>query len=372
MTNVLFRDAFRGKRVLVTGHTGFKGSWLTIWLHRLGARVSGYALAPPTVPSNFEASQVRALLDGHHECDIRDRDALERAVRETRPDVIFHLAAQALVRASYDDPVETFGVNVMGTVALLDVVRRVGRPVVLVVVTSDKAYENKEHVWGYRETDEMGGHDPYSASKGCTELAVASMRRAYFPPGRVTEHGVKVASARAGNVIGGGDWARDRIMTDVMAAIAAGTPIPVRNPDAVRPWQHVLEPLSGYLTLAARMLESDDVNLLGGWNFGPIVGSELSVRHLVETAIAAYGQGAWTHLSEEGARHEARQLRLSIDKAVWDLGWRPRWGCTQAVERLVRWHHAFQHGGDGAMREPCLRDIEAYECSPFLGEIAAR
>ncbi len=356
-----FADKFADRSVFVTGHTGFKGSWLAIWLHRLGAKVTGYALAPPTQPDNFSASGVRDLLWKHHEADIRDAAVLNEALGSACPDVVFHLAAQSLVRESYLNARETFDVNVMGTVGLLDAVRALGRPCAVVVVTSDKCYENREHVWGYRESDALGGHDPYSASKGAAEIVAAAYRRSFFPPDRLTEHGVKMATARAGNVIGGGDWAKDRIITDIVHHLEAGQPVPVRNPHAVRPWQHVLEPLAGYLTLAARLLESDDARWCDAWNFGPLPGEEIPVCRLVELFLQVWGEGTWKDVGMPNQPHEAGMLRLNIDKAIHQLGWRPRWSVSEAVRRTAEWYRQFYRQGQSSMREACLADIDRYE-----------
>jgi CDP-glucose 4,6-dehydratase len=331
-------NAFSDRSVMVTGHTGFKGSWLALWLHRLGARVTGYALRPPTEPSHFNLARIDELLAGRHEADIRDRGRLFKAMEAAAPDVVFHLAAQALVRQSYSEPVETWDVNVMGTVAVLDCVRRLGRPCTVVVITSDKCYENREQVWSYRECDPMGGFDPYSSSKGAAELAAAAYRNSFFHPRSVGKHGVKVATARAGNVIGGGDWAADRIITDVVAALVRKEPVPVRSPRAVRPWQHVLEPLSGYLMLAARMIESDDPRWCGAWNFGPRAGDEATVSSLVDLFCSAWGHGTWKDCGDPSDCHEAQMLRLCIDKASWDLGWRPQWSLSETVRRTARWY----------------------------------
>jgi CDP-glucose 4,6-dehydratase len=381
---VVLGPAFAGRAVFVTGHTGFKGSWLSIWLHDLGARVTGYALAPPTSPSNFDASAVGDLLAAHCVADLRDTASLHAALRAAAPDVVFHLAAQPLVRQSYATPRETFDVNVMGTVNLLEAVRLLGRPCVVLVITSDKCYENREQTWGYREVDAMGGHDPYSASKGAAEIAVAAYRRSFFPLGQIRRHGVKVASVRAGNVIGGGDWAADRIVTDVVRHLQAGQPVPVRSPRAIRPWQHVLEPLGGYLLLAARMLQSDDPAWCDAWNFGPLPGEEIPVCRLVEGFVEAWGTGSWQDVSDPRQPHEAGVLRLCIDKALHQLGWRPRWSVAEAVRRTAEWFRRFythppspavDHGymvpgaggeGKSNSRSPnalalCRQDIEAYE-----------
>lgn len=359
-----FQDGFAGRSVLLTGHTGFKGSWLAIWLARLGAKVSGYALPPPTDPSNFAASGVQALLAHHTEGDIRDAARLRRAMDEAAPDVVFHLAAQPLVRQSYELPRETFEVNVIGTAAVLDAVRALGKPCAVVVVTSDKCYENIEQSWGYREIDPMGGHDPYSASKGAAEIVAAAYRRSFFPPERLSEHGVKLATARAGNVIGGGDWAKDRIAPDVVRHLCEGKPVPVRSPRSVRPWQHVLEPLCGYLTLAGRMLTSDDAGWCGGWNFGPMPGEELPVGRFVDLFLDAWGGGAWEDRSDPRQPHEAGLLRLSIDKAIHRLGWRPRWGVAEAVRRTAAWHRRFLRDQGAGVLAACHDDIEAYEKEP--------
>ncbi len=354
---------FAGVPVLVTGHTGFKGSWLSLWLHRLGAQVSGYALAPPTVPSNFVASGIQSLLTHHVEADIRDRAALKAALEKVKPRVIFHLAAQPLVRESYRTPLETFDVNVMGTAAVLDAVRERGAPCIVIVVTSDKCYENQEHVWGYREIDPMGGHDPYSASKGAAELVVSAYRRSFFPAASVEEHGVAIVSARAGNVIGGGDWASDRLMVDIALALQRNEEVLIRNPNAVRPWQHVLEPLNGYLLLASRLLERRDPALCSAWNFGPSAADCLPVASIAEKSCRAWGNGRWTSLAPKGAPHEAGVLRLSIDKAQTVLQWQPRWRVDEAVRRTVAWYRAFHAAPQASMAGRCLDDIAAYESS---------
>ena len=350
---------FKSKRVFLTGHTGFKGSWLAMWLHRLGANVYGYSLPPPTQPSNYALSNVQTLLSGETLGDIRDRSLMAKAIASFNPDVVFHLAAQPLVRDSYADPFGTFETNVMGTASLLDAVRGAGRPCAVVCITTDKCYENREQVWGYRECDPMGGYDPYSASKGAAEILIASYRRSFFHPDRLAEHGVQLASARAGNVIGGGDWARDRIVTDMVAALTQGRPVPVRNPHAIRPWQHVLEPLSGYLTLAAAMLEKPGAKWASGWNFGPVSGTELPVGALAKAFVKAWGQGEWVDQSAPDQPHEASILRLSIEKAGWELGWHPRWSCDEMVKRTAHWYRSVLCEGTDA-RAACEADIEAY------------
>lgn len=352
-------SVFCGKRVFLTGHTGFKGSWLSVWLQRLGAQVYGYSLPPPTTPSNYALSRVRELLAGETLADLRDHSRVQETLSSFQPDVVFHLAAQPLVRESYARPYETFEVNVMGTAGVLDAVRGLNRPCAVLCITTDKCYENREQVWGYRECDAMGGYDPYSASKGAAELLIASYRRSFFHPERLAEHGVQLASARAGNVVGGGDWARDRIMTDMVAALCEGRPIPVRNPHAIRPWQHVLEPLSGYLTLAAAMLKNPASKWCEGWNFGPVSGTELPVGKLADAFVKAWGRGEWTDLSGQAHLHEASILRLSIEKAGWELGWRPRWTCEEMVARTALWYKSVLCEGSDA-RAACWADIEAY------------
>ena len=351
--------AFAGKTVFLTGHTGFKGSWLAIWLHRLGARVTGFSLMPETTPNNFTVSGVQSLMDRHIIGDIRDAARLKSAMIDCQPDYVFHLAAQALVRESYAEPAATFDTNVMGTVNVLEAVRAVGKPMSVVVVSSDKCYENLEHNTGYVETDAMGGYDPYSASKGATELVVSSWRRSFFPADRIAEHGVSLASGRAGNVLGGGDWAVDRIMTDIVAALSAGKPVELRNPEAVRPWQHVLEPLSGYLEIAAKMNEDPAAKWAEGWNFGPTDASALPVRRIVELAIEAWGSGSWRDISTTANPHEAGLLKLNIDKAANVLGWQPRWPIETCIDKTMGWFR-MQENSDNEMRKACLADIDAY------------
>jgi CDP-glucose 4,6-dehydratase len=362
--------AFEGRSVFVTGHTGFKGSWLCLWLARLGSRVTGFALAPPTEPNNFSICGVRNLLERHHEADIRDEQTLLFALRQAQPEVVLHLAAQSVVRAGYKDPRETFDVNVMGTASVLECVRKLARPCTVVAVTSDKCYENREQVWGYREDDAMGEHDPYGASKGAAELVIRSYRRSFFSPEQFARHGVKLASGRAGNVIGGGDFTADALIVDTVKALASGRPVPLRNPGAFRPWQHVLQALSGYLHLAAALLSSDEPSLCSGWNFGPLPGNELPVRRIVELLIREWGSGSWTDASDASHPHESHILRLAIDKALWQLGWTPRWNIETTLRETARWYRAY-FGGACDLSELSRQQIEAYENSHAAPEVPA-
>ncbi len=347
-------QAFAGKKVFLTGHTGFKGSWLSLWLAELGAEVTGYSLAPATDPSLFVAADVASRITSV-EGDIRDLSALGAAMKRCNPDVVLHLAAQALVPYSYREPVETFASNVMGTVNVLECVRHNPQVQACVVVSSDKCYENIEQHKHYEETDPMGGYDPYSASKGCTELVVSSYQRSFFG----SEQNTLVASARAGNVIGGGDWAEDRLVPDIVRAMARGEKLVLRNPAAVRPWQHVLEPLAGYLWLATRLLESGRA-FAEGWNFGPEPASELTVESLVKIALDTWGEGAY-EVQSEGHPHEAQLLQLSIDKAQKHLQWHPVWSAEEAIQATVGWYRQFQNGvRDADLRDLCVGDIERY------------
>lgn len=344
---------WRGRRVLVTGHTGFKGGWLALWLQRMGAQVSGLALDPPTTPSLFEQAKVAEGMNDQR-VDVRDAAAVDRAVRTLDPEVIFHLAAQPLVRLSYADPVTTYATNVMGTVHLLEAARRCPSLRAVVVVTSDKCYENREWTWGYRECDPMGGHDPYSSSKGCAELVTAAYRRSFF---HVATTPVGLATVRAGNVIGGGDWAADRLVPDILRALARNESIVVRNPRAIRPWQHVLEPLRGYLTVAERLVENP-AGWSEGWNFGPAESDARPVEQLVEIAISIWGQGRWHCPADARAPHEARRLKLDCSLAQERLGWQPRLNLEAALRLTVEWHRAAQAGAD--MRDFTWRQIDAY------------
>jgi CDP-glucose 4,6-dehydratase len=363
-----FGGAFAGRSVFVTGHTGFKGSWLCLWLESLGARVTGYALPPPTSPSHFEVARVADGLAADHRADVRDAAALSRALADAEPDVVFHLAAQSVVRESYRIPRETFEVNVVGVAGMLDAVRAAGRPCVVIVVTSDKCYLNVEQTWGYREDDPLGDLSPYGASKGAAEILVRSYRNAYFPPARIAGHGVKLASGRAGNVIGGGDWTADALVVDIVRSLLRGEPARIRRPDATRPWQHVLQCLSGYLTLAQRLLGPDAAELCDGWNFGPQPADEIPVREVVERFLRAWGGGSWIDASDGEEPHEAGVLRLCIDKALWELGWRPRWSIDRVVDETARWYRHWLEDPAGA-RAFSRAQIDAYEESLAQDEV---
>ena len=333
--NALF---WSGKKVFVTGHTGFKGSWLSLWLQQLGAQVTGYALQPSTNPSLFKVAKVgqgMTSLIG----DIRDGTMLSNAMRQYAPDIVIHMAAQPLVRRSYVDPVETYSTNVMGTVHLLEAVRQTPSVRAVVIVTTDKCYENKEWVWGYRENEPMGGFDPYSSSKGCAELVAAAYRNSFFNAEKHSEHRVALATARAGNVIGGGDWAEDRLIPDILRAIQNGQSVNIRNPHATRPWQHVLEPLSGYLALAEALYTQGSA-FADAFNFGPGEEDVRPVQWIVEQLTQQWGDGAAWHLDGGTHPHEAHYLKLDCSKARALLGWGPRWHLGQALEAIIVWHKA--------------------------------
>lgn len=340
-----------GKRVLLTGHTGFKGGWLALWLQRLGANVTGIALPPSTTPSLFELGCVAKGMHSHF-CDIRDAEALAAQVRVAQPEVVFHLAAQPLVRASYREPLQTFATNVMGTANVLDTLRGLDGARVAVMVTTDKVYQNQEHLYPYREDDVLGGHDPYSASKAASEIVIASYRDAYL-----AAQGVAVASARAGNVIGGGDWSEDRLIPDAVHAWASELPLVIRKPQAIRPWQHVLEPLAGYLILAQKLWQQPE--LAGAYNFGPQTDEATTVRDVVELARAAYGGGEVRYGDDTDAPHEAGWLALEIAKVRVTLGVSPKWGLTESVRRTMAWYRAQQQGANA--RGLCEVEIAAYE-----------
>ncbi len=355
-----FDGVFNGRKVFVTGHTGFKGSWLCLWLKRLGAEVVGYALAPPTTPSHFELADVTGQLVESHEGDIRDYPTLSRAMQDAQPDIVLHLAAQTVVRESYRIPRETFDINAVGTASVLDAVRELNRPCTVLCITSDKCYENVEQLWGYRETDSFGDHDPYGGSKGAAEIVVRSYRHSFFPPERLDQHGVKLASARAGNVIGGGDWTSDALIVDLVKSLENATPVELRNPHAYRPWQHVLQALSGYLTLVQRMLQTDDATFCEGWNIGPLPGNELSVKGVVETFLEEWGTGSWRDVSHPDQLREATLLHLAIDKAMWKLPWKPCWTVQESLQKTAQWYKAWFEGLQ-SVQDVSLGQIEEYE-----------
>jgi len=347
---------WKGKKVFLTGHTGFKGSWLCIWLSSLGAEVTGYALQPPTSPSLFELARVGESVHSII-ADVRDLDRLKSEMAAAVPEIVIHMAAQPLVRDSYRIPVETYAINVMGTVHLLEAVRACPSVRAVVNVTTDKVYENREWHWGYRENEPMGGYDPYSNSKGCSELVTAAYRSSYFNPRDFERHRVAVATARAGNVIGGGDWANDRLIPDIIRAILAGEPVQIRNPHAIRPWQHVLEPLSGYLLLAQR-LYGEGAGLASGWNFGPPEEDARPVQWLVERLCSLWGSGASWRLDDGEHPHEAHYLKLDCSKAHAELGWWPKWGLEKALESIVAWTRVYRSDGD--LRRICEQQITEY------------
>lgn len=348
---------WRGKKVFLTGHTGFKGSWLSLWLQQLGAELTGYALVPPTNPSLFEVACVEkgmASIIG----DIRDGVALANAMRQAEPEIVIHMAAQPLVRRSYVDPVETYSTNVMGTVLMLEAVRQTPSVRAVVNVTTDKCYENKEWVWGYRESEPIGGFDPYSNSKGCSELVTAAYRNSFFNSARYSEHHVALATTRAGNVIGGGDWAEDRLIPDILAAFENSRPVVVRNPHATRPWQHVLEPLRGYLMLAEK-LYTEGPAFAEAWNFGPHGDDAKPVEWIVRQLAQKWSNGASWQIDEGDHPHEATYLKLDISKADHYLGWQPAMRLDHALGLIVDWARGKQAGAD--LRALTQAQIEAYQ-----------
>ena len=345
---------WRDKRVLLTGHTGFKGAWMSLWLHSMGAKVQGFALAPPTMPSLFEEAKVGDLIQSNLG-DIRDFAATAKVVKEFKPEIVFHMAAQPLVRYSYDEPLETYATNVMGTAHVLESIRAIDSVRAFVNVTTDKCYENREWVWGYREVEAMGGYDPYSSSKACSELVTAAYRQSFLE-----KAGIAVATARAGNVIGGGDWAKNRLIPDILRAFANKQPVSIRNPNSIRPWQHVLEPLSGYLLLAEKLC-AEPASFSQAWNFGPKDDDAKPVGWIVESMASKWGKEASWSFDEGNHPHEAHYLKLDISKARQSLGWSPRWSLDQALDHTVEWHMAWIQGKD--VRSQCIKQIEAYLAS---------
>jgi len=349
-------EFWRGKRVFVTGHTGFKGSWLCVLLDYLGANVAGYSKGVPTYPSLYKTINLEKKITSYSG-DVRDYSLLESRISEFLPEIIFHLAAQPLVKYSYDNPIETYSTNVMGTVNILEAVRKTNTVSAVVNVTSDKCYENKEWFWGYRENEEMGGHDPYSNSKGCSELVTSSYRKSYFNQRDYPIHGIALASARAGNVIGGGDWAMDRLIPDILRAFQSKQTVEIRNPSAIRPWQHVLEPLSGYILLAEKLLTHDG-QYAEAWNFGPDDSGAKEVVSIVEFMAKTWGEGASWKTVGADIHHEAKYLKLDCSKAKADLDWRPRWSIEKTLTHIVDWHKSFMDDQD--MMSLTLNEISEY------------
>lgn len=356
----LLQNIYKNRKVLITGHTGFKGSWLSLLLYRLGADIYGYALEPPTDPSLYVEAEIAELVTSRI-ADIRDLETLKEYMQQVQPEIVIHMAAQPLVRESYKNPVETYAINVMGTVNLLEACRCTSSVKAIVNVTTDKCYENREWPWGYREIEPMGGYDPYSNSKGCSELVTAAYRNSYFNKREYPQHGVALASARAGNVIGGGDWAPDRLIPDFIRAILKGEKLWIRNPSAIRPWQHVLEPLSGYLTLAAELF-SGKTDFAGGWNFGPDDADAKSVEWITNTLCGFWGNGASYEIDRTPQPHEAHYLRLDCSKAKAVLGWYPKWNTRKALESIVEWNKKRLSGKN--VREITLEQIHEYFTFP--------
>lgn len=350
------RAFWNGKRVFITGHTGFKGSWLSLWLSSLGANVTGYALAPPTQPSLFELCRIDKMITSVIG-DVRDSEKLLEAMHAIQPEIIIHMAAQPLVRDSYRNPVDTYAINVMGTVNILEAVRHCQGVKAVVNVTTDKCYENKEWIWGYRENEPLGGYDPYSNSKACSELITASYRNSFFNPEDYAKHGVAIASARAGNVIGGGDWAADRLIPDCIHALIHKETVIIRNPKAIRPWQHVLEPLSGYLLLAQKLYE-EGTSFGEGWNFGPDDNDVKPVEWIVQKMCKQWGEGAAFEVDRGVHPHEANYLKLDCSKAKMRLNWYPKWGLEYTLEKIIDWVQSYKEKAD--VRNICLQQIDDY------------
>lgn len=357
MSEALDPEFWIDKQVFVTGHTGFKGGWLCLWLASMGAKVVGYALAPNTTPNLFTVANVASSLARSHIGDITDLEGLRLAICEAQPEILIHMAAQPLVRHSYADPVQTYQTNVMGTVNVLEASRACPSMRAVLIVTSDKCYENQEWVWGYRESEPMGGYDPYSNSKGCAELVTAAYRQSYYPASSYSSHGVAIASARAGNVIGGGDWSQDRLIPDAIRAFECNKPLSIRHPSAIRPWQHVLEPLSGYLVLAQALYQKGAA-FNGAWNFGPQESDARSVQEVIELLLRGWSNSASWMKDNRPQVHEAHFLKLDCSKSKQYLGWRSKWSLECAVERIVNWHLAFQ--GNLDMKVITLQQIESY------------
>jgi len=351
---------WKDKKVLITGHTGFKGSWLSLWLQKLEANVVGYALSPPTQPSLFQVARVTEGMTSITG-DVRDLEHLQSVVAGHRPEIVIHMAAQPLVRYSYENPIETYSTNIMGTANMLEAVRHTDSVRGVVSITSDKCYENKEWLWGYRENETLGGHDPYSSSKGCAELVISAYRNSYFPVKEYQRHRVAVASTRAGNVIGGGDWARDRLIPDIMKAMMESRPVIIRSPKAIRPWQHVLEPLNGYLSLAEQ-LWSNGPKLAQAWNFGPSSDDAKNVSWIVEYLTNLWGKDASWKLDSAQHPHEDNYLKLDCSKARSMLGWAPKLGLSTTLEWIAEWYRGYQQNKDmRALTEAQITHFENIE-----------
>ncbi len=359
----LFKQ-FDGRRVLLTGHTGFKGSWLALWLRRLGAEVVGVAEAPPTDPSHFEVASVESQMKASIIGDIRNYEWLADIVAESKPDLVMHLAAQSVVKTGYEDPLLTFSTNVMGTANVLEAVRQTKRRCAVLVVASDKCYENVEQIWGYRECDALGGREPYGASKGAAELVVETYRNSYFPKDRLADHGVWLASVRAGNVIGGGDWTSNALIADTIKSIMKQEVVRIRSPFAVRPWQHVLQCLGGYLTLSANLLLAKNPQMCSGWNIGPNPGNELTVAQVVDRFIEHWGSGEWQDCSHPSHPREAGILRLSIDKALAHLGWQPCWDVDTTLQKTVEWYRRYSES-PSQMHQFSVAQIDEFQSRMF-------
>lgn len=347
---------WQGKKVFITGHTGFKGAWLSLWLYSLGAKVTGYALNPPTDPSLFELCRMDRFVDSRI-ADIRNGERLIKTMLDADPEIVIHMAAQSLVRESYINPAETYAVNVMGTVNLFEAVRDCKNIRSVINVTTDKCYENREWCWGYRENEPLGGNDPYSSSKGCSELVTSSYRHSFFNQMDLAVHGVAIATVRAGNVIGGGDWSIDRLIPDCIRAILKGEKIIIRNPGAIRPWQHVLEPLSGYLMLAQKLYE-EGAAYAEGWNFGPDDGDAKPVEWVVKKIVEKWGNNIPYTIIKGNHPHEAGYLKLDSSKAKGRLGWYPRWNLQKAIDKVIEWTRTYQENMD--LTDVCLKQIEEY------------
>ena len=353
----VFNNFYKGKKVLVTGHTGFKGSWLSIWLHELGAEVVGVGLEPYSEKDNFLLSGIGKKIKADIRADIRDGEKMKEIFKQYQPEIVFHLAAQPLVRLSYEIPVETYQTNVMGTINIMEAIRATESVKVGVMITTDKCYDNKEQMRGYKEDDPFGGYDPYSSSKGACEIAIQSWRRSFFNPEDYgKKHHVSLASVRAGNVIGGGDWAKDRIIPDCIRALEAGKPIDIRSPKAVRPWEHVLEPLSGYMLLAQKMWENP-TEYCEGWNFGPEADSVSTVWEVATKLVQSFGKGELKDVSDPNALHEANLLMLDITKAKKRLGWKPRLNALQTIDLVADWYKRYQNEDVYSL---CIEEIDKF------------